>query len=88
MFSAVKPATRGLVCLGTWMRFLSRLGKFSIAAVTICLAVSSALAMAYRELGFETLADQVRSLDELAQVLHERDRAFFYQSFHVDAAHV
>ena len=30
------------------------------------------------------LADQVRSLDELARVLHERDRAFFYQSFHVD----
>ena len=29
-------------------------------------------------------ADQVRSLDELARTLHERDRAFFYQSFHVN----
>ena len=29
-------------------------------------------------------ADQVRSLDELAHTLHERDRAFFYQSFHVN----
>ena len=32
------------------------------------------------------LADQVFSLDELARTLHERDRAFFYLSFHVDEA--
>ena len=31
-----------------------------------------------------SFSDRVRSLDDLARALHEQDRAFFYESFHVD----